>query len=60
MGTKTRIYDNIIIITGLSGAGKVLPLRVFEDQHYFVVDGLPAKHGIRHDRNDAETINEAF
>ena len=42
MGTKPGIIDNIIIITGLSGAGKSTALRVFEDQHYFVVDGLPA------------------
>lgn len=34
--------NNIIIITGLSGAGKTTALRVFEDLNYFVVDGIPA------------------
>lgn len=32
---------NFIIITGLSGAGKTLALRVFEDYGYFCVDNLP-------------------
>ncbi|MGI6485141.1 MAG: RNase adapter RapZ [Thermoanaerobacterales bacterium] len=30
-----------IIITGLSGAGKTLALRVFEDYGYFCIDNLP-------------------
>jgi len=30
-----------VIITGLSGAGKTLALRVFEDHGYFCVDNLP-------------------
>ena len=30
-----------IIITGLSGAGKTLAMRVFEDHEYFCVDNLP-------------------
>lgn len=42
MDTKTKFINNIIIITGLSGAGKSTALRVFEDMHYFVIDGLPA------------------
>lgn len=32
----------LLIITGLSGAGKSTALAVFEDQGYFTVDGLPA------------------
>jgi len=32
----------VCIISGLSGAGKSTALRVFEDLHYFTVDGLPA------------------
>lgn len=31
----------LYIIVGLSGAGKSTALRVFEDHHYFAVDGLP-------------------
>ena len=30
-----------IVITGLSGAGKTLALRVFEDYGYFCIDNLP-------------------
>ena len=36
-GAKRQIY----LIAGLSGAGKSTALRVFEDLHYFAVDGLP-------------------
>ncbi len=32
----------VCIVTGLSGAGKSVALRVFEDLGYFTVDGLPA------------------
>jgi RNase adapter protein RapZ len=32
----------VCIVTGLSGAGKSTALAVFEDLHYFTVDGLPA------------------
>jgi UPF0042 nucleotide-binding protein len=32
----------VIILTGLSGAGKSTGLRVFEDMRFFCVDGLPA------------------
>lgn len=34
---KRRLF----LIAGLSGAGKSTALRVFEDLHYFAVDGLP-------------------
>ena len=39
-----RGEDNapVCIVTGLSGAGKSVALRVFEDLGYFTVDGLPA------------------
>ncbi|HET6266534.1 MAG TPA: RNase adapter RapZ, partial [Acidobacteriota bacterium] len=32
-----------IIITGLSGSGKVAALKCFEDLGFFCVDNLPAK-----------------
>ncbi|EPR42202.1 UPF0042 nucleotide-binding protein yhbJ [Desulfovibrio sp. X2] len=32
----------IVVLTGLSGAGKSTALRVFEDMGFFCVDGLPA------------------
>ena len=31
----------IVVLTGLSGAGKTLAIRAFEDQGYFCVDNLP-------------------
>lgn len=34
--------DQFIVITGLSGAGKTLALRLFEDMGFFCVDNLPA------------------
>jgi len=32
----------LVIVTGLSGAGKSTALNVFEDERFFTVDGLPA------------------
>ncbi len=32
----------VLIVTGLSGAGKSTALKVFEDLRYFTVDGMPA------------------
>ena len=32
----------VIVVSGLSGAGKSTVLRVFEDLRFFCVDGLPA------------------
>ena len=32
---------DVVIITGLSGAGKTQAMRVFEDYGYFCVDNLP-------------------
>ena len=31
----------LIIVSGLSGAGKSVALRVLEDQGYFCIDNLP-------------------
>ncbi len=39
--------DSIIIISGLSGAGKSTALKVFEDIGFFTVDGLPLPMIIR-------------
>jgi UPF0042 nucleotide-binding protein len=33
----------VVVVTGLSGAGKSTALRVFEDLGFFCVDGLPAE-----------------
>jgi UPF0042 nucleotide-binding protein len=33
---------SVVVVTGLSGAGKSTALNVFEDLGYFCVDGLPA------------------
>ncbi|WP_415715549.1 RNase adapter RapZ, partial [Maridesulfovibrio sp.] len=32
----------VIVVSGLSGAGKSTVLKVFEDLRFFCVDGLPA------------------
>lgn len=32
---------NLVIVTGMSGAGKTLAIRAFEDMGYFCVDNLP-------------------
>src|SRR4051795_7783125 len=37
-----RLHD-LVIISGLSGAGKSSAMNVFEDAGYFVVDNLPAE-----------------
>lgn len=34
---------NIVIITGLSGAGKTIAMHAFEDMGYYCVDNLPAQ-----------------
>ena len=31
----------LVIVTGMSGAGKTLAIRAFEDMGYFCVDNLP-------------------
>lgn len=38
---KANVFP-LIIVTGLSGAGKSTALNVFEDMGYFTVDGLPS------------------
>lgn len=40
-GAKKNVPRQLYLILGLSGAGKSTALRVFEDLHYFAVDGLP-------------------
>jgi UPF0042 nucleotide-binding protein len=40
MPKKNQLF--IIILTGLSGAGKTVALNAFEDSNYFCVDNLPA------------------
>lgn len=32
---------NIVIITGMSGAGKTVAIQSFEDMGYFTVDNMP-------------------
>lgn len=34
-------HFSVVIVTGLSGAGKSTALKVFEDMGFFCVDGLP-------------------
>ena len=41
-GRKSRLRD-LVIISGLSGAGKSSAMNVFEDAGYFCVDNLPAE-----------------
>src|SRR5208282_1709176 len=33
----------LVVITGLSGSGKITSLKVFEDMGYYCVDNLPAE-----------------
>ena len=33
----------LVVITGLSGSGKITALKVFEDMGYYCVDNLPAE-----------------
>ncbi|MDP8949573.1 MAG: RNase adapter RapZ [Actinomycetota bacterium] len=39
--TETRSERRLMVITGLSGAGKTNALRAFEDAGYFCIDNLP-------------------
>ncbi|WP_462324824.1 RNase adapter RapZ [Desulfoplanes sp.] len=39
----TPAHPPVVILTGLSGAGKSTALNVFEDLGFFCVDGLPAR-----------------
>jgi RNase adapter protein RapZ len=41
-GTPRRPLEDLVVITGFSGAGKSSAMNVFEDAGYFVVDNLPA------------------
>jgi UPF0042 nucleotide-binding protein len=42
-GRRPRQLEDLVIITGFSGAGKSSAMNVFEDAGYFVVDNLPAE-----------------
>jgi predicted ATPase len=33
---------NLVIITGMSGAGKTVAIQSFEDMGYFTIDNMPA------------------
>lgn len=41
-GAENQQSIPLVIVTGLSGAGKSTALNVFEDLGFFIVDGLPA------------------
>ena len=38
-----REFRKIVIVTGLSGAGKTTALKIFEDIGYDAIDNLPSK-----------------
>ena len=38
-----RVFSDLVVISGYSGAGKTLAMQVFEDSGYFCVDNLPAE-----------------
>jgi UPF0042 nucleotide-binding protein len=40
-GPATRSLEDLVVITGFSGAGKSTAMNVFEDDGYFCVDNLP-------------------
>src|ERR671921_2290586 len=40
-GPVTRSLEDLVVITGYSGAGKSTAMNVFEDAGYFCVDNLP-------------------
>ncbi|HVP64624.1 MAG TPA: RNase adapter RapZ [candidate division Zixibacteria bacterium] len=41
--SEDRARSRLVIITGLSGSGKVSALKVFEDMGYYCVDNLPVE-----------------
>ena len=41
--SKTPSGSRLVMITGLSGSGKISALKVFEDMGYYCVDNLPAE-----------------
>src|SRR3954449_4063147 len=42
-GRKPTRLEDLVVISGFSGAGKSLAMNVFEDAGYFCVDNLPAE-----------------
>ena len=43
MSTSATSLQKLVVISGLSGAGKSVALRTFEDLGYYCVDNLPAE-----------------
>ncbi|RKJ55953.1 RNase adapter RapZ, partial [Butyricicoccus sp. 1XD8-22] len=41
MGRSDRFTHEIVIITGMSGAGKTVAVQSFEDLGYYCIDNLP-------------------
>ena len=41
MENRENARPNLVIVTGLSGAGKSQAMKCFEDQGYYCVDNLP-------------------
>jgi UPF0042 nucleotide-binding protein len=39
--TRAPVLEDLVVITGFSGAGKTTAMNVFEDAGYFCVDNLP-------------------
>ena len=42
-GSQRSHLEDLVVISGLSGAGKSSAMNVFEDAGYFCVDNLPAE-----------------
>jgi UPF0042 nucleotide-binding protein len=42
-GRRRSALEDLVVISGFSGAGKSLAMQVFEDAGYFCVDNLPAE-----------------
>src|SRR6266511_1400646 len=42
-GRRKSSLEDLVVISGFSGAGKSLAMNVFEDAGYFCVDNLPAE-----------------
>lgn len=38
---KTNVKNELLVVTGMSGAGKSVALQALEDLGYFCVDNLP-------------------
>jgi RNase adapter protein RapZ len=38
---ESKLEKQLVVVTGMSGAGKTLAIRTFEDLNYFCIDNLP-------------------